>query len=407
LGKITKFFSNFLAFCGRMEKLFITGIIRSASDASQASGEKSFSYEDLENFLNSRSETGPFLAVIESPGGSVDEGFRIYNRLKEEGADTFAVRANSIASIIFLAGKNRLIAPDAEMIIHNAWVDPADLEGEALNYYSAKMLVDYFAETDTKILDVYAQFAGADKVQELLALMAVDTNLGADRAIGLGFATAIQEAPAKAQNLKRKVLTFSQNFIDLIEQEKSNNMKTEEKVTALEKLFKGLARAFKLTAKNMVVTTTEGVELFVNAEGDELVGATAFIAEEGVPTETPAPAGSHTLSDGTVISVGEGGVIAEALAPESIDDLKAKYEEEKMALEQEKKELEARVLALTRETNETKATFEKLQKDFLNLKNEVLGDPDKKKTAAPSAEELAKMSVGERIKMRALNKVTN
>lgn len=411
-GEIYKiYFEKLNTLLIEMEKLHIKGTIASAGDLDKNPKEAYFSYNDLESFLEGREDSGPFLAVIDSPGGSVDEGFKIYGRLKEEGADTLAIRANSIASVIFAAGKKRYVSPAAEIIIHNAWVDPEDLSGEKLNYHSAKMLTDYFAETDAKILSVYTEHAGEEKAAELLAFMAVDKNLGADKALEIGLATDLTEEEEPAQNVARKVVTYSKNFIELINQNKEEQMKTEEKIGAFEKLLKGLAKAFKLNVKNMTVTTTEGVELYVSGEG-ELVGSAAFIAEEGLPTETPAPAGSHTLTDGTVITVGEGGVITEAILPESMDEIKAAYEEEKekaLALEQEKKELEAKVVALTAEAEENKKNLASLQTEFLNLKNEVLGDPEKKdkKPEALSAEEFKKLTPMEKIRMAALNKASN
>ena len=393
-----------------MEKLFITGTIAKKGETLDGK-EKVFSYEDLETFLASREEDGPFLAVIDSPGGSVDEGFKIYDLLKQSNANTLAIRANSIASVIFLAGVERTIAPDAEMIIHNAWVDPMDLEGEVLNYHTTKQLAQHFAETDAKILDVYTSISGRSKASEIFALMSVDKDLGAQKALDLGFATAIAEDEEKPKALNRKVLTYSQNFINLINQNKQEEMKTEEKLGAFEKLLKGFVKAFKLNAQNMVVTTTEGVELYVAAEGDDLVGAAAFIAEDGLPTETPAPTGSHTLSDGTIITVGEGGVITEALEPESLDKIKSEYEEEKKAmeeekkaLEEEKKELEAKVVNLSKEIESNQKAFEKLSADFLNLKNEVLGDPDANKAKPATKVDTKNMTPMERIRAKAMNK---
>jgi hypothetical protein len=42
-----------------------------------------------------------FEVIIDSPGGSVEEGFKIYDKLKSLNINTTAITANSIASIIF------------------------------------------------------------------------------------------------------------------------------------------------------------------------------------------------------------------------------------------------------------------------------------------------------------------
>jgi hypothetical protein len=148
----------------------------------------------------------------------------------------------------------------------------------------------------------------------------------------LGFATEIVEEDAKALTFKNRVITYSQNQINQIE------MDQKEKMTTFEKMLASLARAFKLSTKNMVVQTSTGVELFIDGEGDQqYTGKIAFIAEDGIPTEATAPEGNHTLSDGTTITVGEGGVISEAVEAQDIEAIKAGYEEEKRAMDEDKK----------------------------------------------------------------------
>jgi len=81
-----------------MKILNIEGVISSKADAETfAQGEKYFSYEDLEAFI-SENYGEPFEAIIKSPGGSVEEGFKIYDRLKGLNVSTVALTANSIAS---------------------------------------------------------------------------------------------------------------------------------------------------------------------------------------------------------------------------------------------------------------------------------------------------------------------
>lgn len=198
-----------------MQTLTIEGVIGRKEDAALAPNEKFFSYSDLENFLDSY-DGGPFEVVIKSPGGSVEEGFKIYNKLKGLDVTTVAITANSIASVIFLAGKVRKITPSSEVIIHNAWVDAKDLAGEKLNFHTLKALTELFAETDLQILAVYTGIAGPDKAGKLLALMAQETNVSADLALDLGFATEVSEADYKARAFRNRVLTFSQNQIKIL-----------------------------------------------------------------------------------------------------------------------------------------------------------------------------------------------
>jgi mutator protein MutT len=533
-----------------MRTLHIEGVISRRDEAEKmAPGEKVFSFEDLENFLVGNGDA-PFEAIIKSPGGSVEEGFKIYNRLRDYDVTTVAIKASSIASVIFLAGKTRKVTPKSEIIIHNAWVDAQDLAGEKLNYHTLKALTEFFAETDKKILGVYSQIAGEENIAKLFSLMAQDTDLGAEQALALGFATEMADGEFETAAFKNRVLTFSKNQIDIINLQEGpiktyvdviylteagkvlmlqrkdsddfepgkwgfpggkvmqgetteegavrefkeetgielkeinrfgeevnedesltvyfyavgeeikpdripehvasgyyftsdfekmalikdqkdrfskiintiinkSQMKTEEKLNAFEKALAGLKNLFKLSAKNMATVTTEGVEIFISgAEEGELVGKTVYLAEDGLPTETPAPAGEHVLEDGTKVVLDDAGVITEIEAPEPVEDveaLKAAYEEEKKAMEEDKAKLEAKVAeqaktiaAQAKAINESKTQLGKLAEDFASLKNLVTGDPEKKTgSKAISAEEFNKLSPGDKIRLRAMNKAGN
>jgi ATP-dependent protease ClpP protease subunit len=388
-----------------MKQLLIKGVIGRADDPTISNGEKVFSLKDLENFIAINGNE--FEAVIDSPGGSVEEGFKIFDRLKSLEVDTVALSANSIASIIFLAGKNRKVYPKSEMIIHNAWVDAEAFAGEKLNVHTLNELADIFADTDEKILDVYAQFSGEENRQKIFSLMASETDLGAHLALELGFATEVVAQEDKAKAFKNRVITYSQNQLNKIE------MDQKEKMTTFEKMLNSLTKAFKVSFKNMVVSTSEGVELFIDGEGDQqFVGKTAFISEEGIPTEATAPEGNHTLADGTVITVGEGGVITEAVEAPDLDAIKEDYEEkmksmeeEKKAMEEEKEELLAKITNLT-EVNESNAKkVEELQKAFIDLKNQVAGDPEDKKEEVQI--DFSKLSPAQKARMVAINKAKN
>jgi len=403
-----------------MRTLTIEGVIGRKGDSAIGKGEKSFSLADLEAFIDSNGSE-PFDVVIKSPGGSVEEGFRIYDKLKSLGVNTTAITANSIASVIFLAGKVRKVTPSTEMIIHNAWVDGETLSGEKLNFHTLSALTEIFAETDMKILNVYSEVAGPGKASKLLALMAEETNIGADTALELGFATEKITDEIKAHAFKNRVLTYCKNQTDLLENStkqliEKEEMDNKEKVNAFEKMLAGIKNLFKVSLRNMAVATKEGVALFIaGAEDGELLGKVAYLALEGLPTEEFAPAGSHVLEDGTTITVGEAGVITEVIAAEApveVEDvaaLKAAFDEEKTAMlaafDEKEKALTAKIANLTKGNSEAQTKLNALVVDFEKLRNEIVGDPDKKKVdKVLSAEEFAKLSPGEKIKARAMAK---
>jgi ATP-dependent protease ClpP protease subunit len=400
-----------------MKTLKIEGVISRKQDADKlAKGEKYFSLEDLESFLAMNGDE-PFEVEIDSPGGSVEEGFRIYNALKGLGVTITAITANSIASVIFLAGTVRKVMPNSEIIIHNAWVEADAFSGEKLNFHTLNALTELFAETDMKILAVYTHVTGHANASTLLAYMAEDKNIGGQMAVDLGFATELVDSKTKINAFKNKVLTFSQNQIELINNnQQENEMKTEEKLNAFEKVLGTLKNLFKVQMKNMAVSTQDGVALFIaGAEDGELVGKTVYLAEEGLPTEALAPEGVHILADGTSITVGADGVISEAVAPvaaadplEEMDALKAALaamEEEKTKAYEDKEKLENKVKAMQANENAQKKALNDLALEFAELKNQILGDPDaNKKAPVFTNEEYSKLPVSEKIRLRAMAK---
>lgn len=403
-----------------MKTLIIDGVIaRKSEAAAMAPGEKSFSFDDLQAYLDG-SNGEPFDVVIKSIGGSVDEGFRIYDALKGLDVTTTALTANSIASVIFMAGKTRRVTPSSEMIIHNAWVDAQDLAGEKLNVYTLEALKEVFEQTDARILQVYTEAAGKEKETALLALMASETNLGADKALALGLATELVEDKNPVA-LRNKVLTFSRNQLDLIKpNEQTDNlilikteMQHEEKLNAFEKMLKGLKNLFNVSLKNMAAVTKDGVAIFIaGAEDGDLIGKTVYLAEEGLPTEQLAPEGEHVLEDGSAVVLDANGVIIEVKPAIDVEDLTAKMEEKEKALEAKEAEildLQNQIKAL-KDSDAKKATaLDGLKAEFISLKNQIAGDPDtKRKTPTTlSADDFAKLSPSEKIRLKAMNKAAN
>jgi ATP-dependent protease ClpP protease subunit/uncharacterized coiled-coil protein SlyX len=412
-GEFTKIYlDSVIKLVAKMKILNIEGIISSKADAEYfAEGEKYFSYDDLEDFI-SNNYGEPFEAVIKSPGGSVEEGFRIYDKLKSLQVTTVAIVANSIASVIFLAGKVRKVTENTEMIIHNAWVAAESLSGEKLNVHSLGALTELFAATDSQILNVYTQIAGDAKATKLLALMGKESRLDSKMALDFGFATELVDNTYSAISFKNKVLTFSRNQIEILTHE---NMKTEEKITAFEKAMNAMKNIFKVQMRNMVMTTDAGVSIFIEGEGD-MLGKTVYIAEDGLPTETLAPAGPHSFADGSSVVLDESGVVIEVLpaapqegAMEEVEALQstiAAMEDDKMKDQAVIVALNAKVAAQAKVIADGNTKLTKLAVDFKDLKNMVNGDPDtKKKNAAIPAAEFAKLSTSEQIRQRAMNKV--
>lgn len=129
---------------------------------------------------------------IKSPGGSLIEGFTIYNhmeRLKKEGY-TFRTIADglvgSVATIVFLGGSERIMQEGTEFFIHNPWAS-ASGDAEAFAKYSKEL-----AEAENEIAEFYAKKTGLEfsKVKDL---MKESTTLRAEETLELGFSTSNDE----------------------------------------------------------------------------------------------------------------------------------------------------------------------------------------------------------------------
>jgi ATP-dependent Clp protease, protease subunit len=363
-----------------------------------------YSFNDLVRDLGDETEA---TITINSIGGMVEEGFKMYDLINKINATTIAISASSIASVVFLAGKKRYVKNGAEMIIHNGWASPSDLEDMVINVHSIDELKAEFEKVDSQIIKVYTDKTKLTETKAL-ALMAVDTNIGS-QAIELGFAHEYyneDSEPIKAHSYKNKYLMFNQKSITMA------NEATEKRLTGIEKVLNGILNVFK--AKNMLVSLQDGTEIFVYSEDGEFEGKKAVIAMDGNPTGQLAPAGTHVLNDGREIVVGEGGVIESVKEAVSTEDMAAQItamEEEKTELEKAKAEIESKYNALVTDSEKAKIDMQKqfneLATQIKALKKEVMGgDPDHKEKPvfkAMDQAEFAKLPYSERIKLQFKN----
>lgn len=142
---------------------------------------------------------------INSYGGEVAEGFAIYNALKRHKAKirTFADGfACSIASVIFMAGDERIMSNTSLLMIHNAWTY-ASGNANALR----KQADDLDVITQASI-NAYMSAVNISE-EELKSLLDAETWLPAQDALSKGFATKIVEEPETnnpSQSVKEVVL---------------------------------------------------------------------------------------------------------------------------------------------------------------------------------------------------------
>lgn len=125
--------------------------------------------------------------LINSPGGSVFDGSEIFYALKDHsGKVTVKIVgvAASAASVIAMAGDRVLIAPTAQIMIHNVMM------GNEGDYRDMDHASETLQKANETLRNAYKLKTGADD-QTLKAMMDHETWLTPDEAVEKGFADAV------------------------------------------------------------------------------------------------------------------------------------------------------------------------------------------------------------------------
>lgn len=132
---------------------------------------------------------------INSPGGDVFDGLAIYNSLAQRPGNVTTVidgLAASAASFIAMAGKTRVIAPGAMMMIHDA-------AGLCIgNAADMRELAELLDKVSDNIASIYADHDATNSGTDWRAAMKAETWYTADEAVAAGLAHRVAERPAAA-----------------------------------------------------------------------------------------------------------------------------------------------------------------------------------------------------------------
>lgn len=253
-------------------------------------------------------------------GGSVVEGWAIYDRLRQSGKKitcTIEGKAASMATIIMLAApkESRKAYENAAFLLHNPWV-PGWCLGDQLNAKDLKNQGEEMQMWQDKMVDAYVERCGCDR-EEIQALMDKDIFISTSEALRLGLISSTV-APISASASKRNI----EQFINSKQQNpKAMEKKTEVKASLLDKILaklgvKSLEEAeqavaepqAKVEPKAMELNTADGQTLTVEREeGDPQVGDKA------------SPDGTFEMPDGKTIVV-EDGVITDIQTADNTDN---------------------------------------------------------------------------------------
>ena len=106
-------------------------------------------------------EADEIIVRINSPGGSVFDGFAIYNALRAHAASVTTIvegLAASAASLIALAGDKVVMRPASELMIHDAWTAVAGPAEEM------RKTAEHLDRVNTIVAGIYAAKAGTPVV---------------------------------------------------------------------------------------------------------------------------------------------------------------------------------------------------------------------------------------------------
>lgn len=138
---------------------------------------------------------------LNSYGGEVAEGLAIYANLKRHKArvrthcDGFAC---SIASVIFMAGDERIVYPTSLLMVHNAWTYTSG------NAQALRKEADTLETVTQASINAYLEGVNISE-EELKALLDEETWLTAQDAFEKGFATSIAQSTTNGPSQRARL----------------------------------------------------------------------------------------------------------------------------------------------------------------------------------------------------------
>lgn len=201
---------------------------------------------NLSRQLEEMQDVDTINVYISSYGGEVKEGLAIYNALKNHKAkvrtycDSFAC---SIASVIFMAGDERIMSNASLLMIHNAWTTAVGNADEL-----RKQAKDLDVITSASVAAYMERATITEK--ELRKLMDAETWITPEKAVEYGFATSILEDKAEhaSQNVKMSLMNVILAAQDA--QEREENGDGEEVPAEKKKLAEGNEKPRKGVLEN-------------------------------------------------------------------------------------------------------------------------------------------------------------
>lgn len=293
--------------------------------------------------------------VIDSPGGSLYEAYKVYDYIKQFADDveiSVLGMAASAATIILAASKNRGGSLNSRFLIHNPWTFAVG-DANDMRIKSEELRVE-----EDNIIRIYSELFGKS-AEEIKALMKPEKFMTSDEALALNLITKINGTgePAKVESV---INNENENKND----ETMDKVKAKKSLDVLAKAFNDIKSFF--SPSNLLLQDVNGVELDfgadVTSEEQIVVGITGVTAN-GEPAQ-----GDYTMPNGSVLRF-TAGTLDEIVAPvdnSEVEQLTAENSALKTEIENLKKENET----LAKKNSETFAKMTDLEKKFNDFKNE-------------------------------------
>lgn len=240
-----------------------------------------------QNAVEAKMEVGGFTAAaddaletvyfeINSPGGSVPDGYRIFHALenmKQRGVRVVATingKAASMATVIAMAADHLNITKGSLMLVHDA---STGTQGTAEDHLKAAATLE---EISAEIAELYAARTG-NTSEDMRALMAEDRWMTAREALALGFVDEIltSETGAKAEAFD---IGASQGTMvpdmNVFQTRKDMGAKIEALTTQVES-FQSDIEAAELAAKEAteLLATEKELRIVAETKADELLAS--------------------------------------------------------------------------------------------------------------------------------------
>lgn len=337
----------------KSEKIYINGYIGEAGFFDDASN--SFSLNNLNTILDSIGEVDELNVYINSGGGSVTEGFAIYDRLSALPCMVNTIvngMCGSIATVIYQAGKKgkRKMYANSEFFVHNPFWQPS--APDPMEAKDLALLQQDLQNAENKIKLFYVGVTGKT-VDELTPFLDRQTTMSASEAIEFGFADEIVETNITAFTKYRLVAYINNN-------NKTTEMDNKEIKAEIGGIKGLLNKISKALFKNAYTETLDGMKIYF--EGTMVMKDTPVFEDEAMTI--PLKDGDYTL-DSMVITVVGGIVTVVSEVQPGQDNTELAQANAKIA------ELEAQLAEKTNLVAEKETVLNETKEEFLALAKKV------------------------------------